>query len=415
MVMFSQLRRFVLTDGQRQVKLSDASVALLESEYPPVTRLYFLTGDKERRSIPWSAVKEFDAGKRAIMVRSLAEASASRAEPPKKEALLGEDILDALLLDLQNRTATRANDLWVTFEDGQLALTAADVGMWGMLRRLTLGRYGPVRKTALHDWKYVEFLRGDPQAFKDGEGYHLRVARLPPGEIARLSDFLPYLHASELITLLPDAKAVDTVEALSPARQLQVFEELDEKQALSLLEIMAPDVAADLLGRLPTSTMRRYLNRLPKTQSERLIDLLRYPEHTVGGIMTNDVVSAPARLKVAQARGTLREALKTPDFVHNIYVVTDEKTRELQGVISLRHLFTAEDDELLKDIMDPYLSTLHPLDDANEGAYRVIDSHVAALPVVGEKGELIGLVTIDAAIAQVAPPDWRSQAPRIFS
>src|ERR1041384_1602225 len=265
MVMFSQLRRFVLTDGQRQAKLSDASVALLESEYPPVTRLYFLTHAKERRSVPWSAVKEFNASKREVVVRSLDEGSTARAEPPNKEALLGEDILDALLLDLQNRTATRANDLWLTFDNKKLALNAADVGLFGVLRRLTLGWYGPIRKTTLHDWKYVEFLRGDPQAFKNGEGYHLRVARLPPGEIARLSDFLPYLHASELITLLPDAKAVDTVEALSAERQLQVFEELDEKQALSLLKIMAPDVAADLLGRLPTSTMRRYLNRLPKT------------------------------------------------------------------------------------------------------------------------------------------------------
>src|SRR5690349_13421992 len=142
MVMFSQLRRFVLTDGQRHARLSDASVALLETEYPPVTRLYFISGGKERRSIPWSAVKEFDAGKRSIVVRSLADASASSAEPPKKEALLGEDILDALLLDLQNRTATRANDLWLTFDNGKLELGAADVGLCGVLRRLTFGRYG---------------------------------------------------------------------------------------------------------------------------------------------------------------------------------------------------------------------------------------------------------------------------------
>ncbi len=255
----------------------------------------------------------------------------------------------------------------------------------------------------------------DPEAVGNGEGYHLRVARLPPGEIARLTDMLPYLHAAELITLLPDAKAVDTLEVLSPERQLQVFEELEEEQALALLTLMAPDIAADLVGRLPTKLMRRYLNKLPETQSERLIELLRYPEDTVGGIMTNDLVYAPANLTVVRAREKLREPLKTPDFVYVIYIVDNKKSRRLRGVISLRNLITAEDDQKLEEIMDPYLTTLNPLSPANEGAYKVIDSHMAALPVVNEEGQLLGLVTVDAAIAQVAPPAWRTQAPRIFS
>ncbi len=215
--------------------------------------------------------------------------------------------------------------------------------------------------------------------------------------------------------MLPDAKAVDALEVLSPERQLQVFEELEEEQALALLTLMAPDIAADLVGRLPTKLMRRYLERLPEVQSERLIDLLRYPEDTVGGIMTNDVVYARANLTVAKARERLREPLKTPDFVFIVYIVDNEKSRRLRGLISLRNLITADDEQQLEEIMDPYLTTLNPLGSASEGAYRVIDSHMAALPVVGEEGRLLGLVTVDAAIVQVAPPNWRTKAPRIFS
>jgi len=65
--------------------------------------------------------------------------------------------------------------------------------------------------------------------------------------------------------------------------------------------------------------------------------------------------------------------------------------------------------------MEQYLITLDPLSPANEGAYRVIDSGLAALPVVSDEKQLLGLVTVDAAIAQIAPANWRSQAPRIFS
>jgi CBS domain-containing protein len=416
MVMFSQLRRCDITDEQgRQARLMDLSVALLDGDYPPVTNLFFLNDKNKKHWLPWDQVQTIDLTARRIGVQDLKASKKLVAGSLGKDVLLGDGILDALVLDLQNRRATRANDLWLQGDESRLELRAADTGFSGFLRRLSGGRFGPVSKSALYDWKYVEFLRGDPDAVRNGEGYQLRVARLPPGEIARLTDMLPYLHAAELITLLPDAKAVDTLEALSPERQLQVFEELEEEQALALLTLMAPDIAADLIGRLSTKLMRRYLNKLPETQSERLIELLRYPEDTVGGIMTNDVVYARANLTVAKAREKLQESLKTPEFVYFIYIVDNEKSRRLRGVVSLRSLITADDEQQLEEIMDPYLTTLNPLSSAKEGAYRVIDSHMAALPVVGEEGQLVGLVTIDAAILQVAPPNWRTQAPRIFS
>lgn len=416
MVMLSKLRRFSLADSRGQhAKLQDLAIALLDGDYPPVTHIFFLNENKQQAKLPWKSVESVDWHACQIKVADLDEAQVATSEPSKEEVLLHHDILDALILDLQNRRATRANDLWLEEENGRLLLRAADTSSLAIFRRLSHGLYGHVRKSALYDWKYVEFLRGDSQAVKNGAGYNLRIARLPPGEIARLTDPLPYLHAAELITLLPDPKAVDTLEAMAPERQLQVFEELDEDQALRLLEIMAPDVAADLVGRLQVKTMRSYLERLPKKQSERLIELLRYPEDTVGGIMTNDVVFLRRDLTVAEARSALRERLKEPDFVYLIYIVDDEEKRLLRGMIALRNLLTEDDEQRIEEIMDPHVSTLNPMDQAREAAYRVINSDLAGMPVVGHKGQLLGVLTVDAAVAQVAPPSWRSQAPRVFS
>jgi Mg/Co/Ni transporter MgtE len=329
--------------------------------------------------------------------------------------LLQAGILDALILDLQNRRATRANDLLLAEDGERLELRAADTGLGAMLRRLTRGRFTHISQKTLFDWKYVEFLRGEPTAVASESGKGLRINRLPAVEIARLADALPYLHAAELLTLLADPKAADTLEAMAPARQLQVFEELEEEQAVRLLTLMAPDLAADLVARLQTKTMRRYLELLPRKQAERIIELLRYPENTVGGIMTNDVVWVAGGLTVAQAREDLRESLKEPDFVILIYVVADEVSRQLRGVISLRELLTAADEAKLEEIMDPFLITLEPLAAAETSAHRVIESHTAGLPVVNEKKQLLGVVTVDAAVTAVAPSSWSSQAPRIFS
>ncbi|MFN2452833.1 MAG: magnesium transporter MgtE N-terminal domain-containing protein [Pyrinomonadaceae bacterium] len=416
MMMLSRLRRFELIDRhEKRARLTDVAVALLEDDYPPVTRVLFQQPDGTECSLSWSDVESIDVAARWIKVKDLAHAEPTTPELPKGEVLLRRDILDALVLDLQNRRATRANDLCLEETGHQLRLHAADTSARAMLRRLTGGRYTQVRKSGLFDWKYVEFLRGDPQAVKNGAGYNLRITRLPPGEIARLTDPLPYLHAAELITLLPDPKAADTLEAMSPERQLQVFEELEEDQAIRLLELMAPDAAANLVGHLKPDTTRLYLNRLPKDRSERIVELLRYPEDTVGGIMTNDVVCIAVGLTITEARRVLRERLKEPGFVFLIYVVDDEETRLLRGLVSLRTIVTADDEAKIENLMDPYVTTLHPWEEANESAYRVINSHLAAMPVTGSEGQLVGIVTVDAAVALVAPQSWRSQAPRVFT
>ena len=87
----------------------------------------------------------------------------------------------------------------------------------------------------------------------------------------------------------------------------------------------------------------------------------------------------------------------------------------LRGTTSLRDLVIAEDEQRLEKIINPYITTLNPLDAADVGAYRVINSHMAALPVVGGEKQLLGIVTVDAAVMQVAPSSWTSQAPKIFS
>lgn len=416
MVMLSQLLRCKLVDAKgKEANLADVSVDLLNGDYPPVTRFYFLDSKNHKRSLAADEVQSIDWPNCRISVADLAASGKESTGSLAQQVLLKAGILDALILDLQNRRATRANDLLLAEEGQRLELRAADTGFGAMLRRLTRGRFTHLSQKTLFDWKYVEFLRGEPTAVASESGKGLRINRLPAVEIARLADALPYLHAAELLTLLADPKAADTLEKMAPARQLQVFEELEEEQAVRLLTLMAPDLAADLVARLQTKTMRRYLELLPRKQAERIIELLRYPENTVGGIMTNEVVWVVGGLTVAQAREHLRESLKEPDFVILIYVVADEVSRQLRGVISLRELLTAADEAKLEEIMDPFLITLEPLAAAETSAHRVIDSHIPGLPVVNEKKQLLGVVTVDAAVTAVAPSSWSSQAPRIFS
>jgi magnesium transporter len=415
MLLFSKLRRFALIDEQgRRGKVVDFVVELLAGDYPPVTHILFRHTSRAVEILPWDAVVSVDHSARRIKVRDVEAGELAPPESLKKKVLLS-DVHDALVLDLKHQRAARANGLLLKEENGMLLLCGVDTSFAAILRWASGGRFSYVPDATVHDWTTIEFLRGDPQSVKAGMPYRHQITHLPAGQIALLSNQLPYMHAAELVTLLPDALAINTLEAMTARRRLQVFEELDDDRALRMLEIMAPDVAADLLGVLQTETMESYLDRLPGIQSERIIDLLRYPEHSVGGIMTNDIVFAPGRLTVAQAREELRERLKEPDFVYLIFIVDDETNKRQQGIVPIRDLLTSDDDQTLEEIMDTKVPTLDSLESAQSAAFKVIESQLAALPVVGPEGQLLGAVTVDAAVLQAAPEAWGSQAPRIFS
>ncbi len=415
MLFFSEVHRFSLSDSQgRRAKLIDFAIELLDGDYPPATHLLFRYSRDKLECLPWDAVVSIDWQTRQIVVTDMEVGEIVPLEWKKERVLVG-DIQDSQVLDLENSRAARANDLLLKEDNGKLYLSNVDIGLKAILRRISRGLYRSVTKSHLRDWRQVEFLRGNPDAVESGPSYLRRITELPAGEISLLTDQLPYLHAAELLTLLPDEIAVNTLEAMSRRRQLQVFEELDEQRAIQLLEIMAPEVAADLMGRVQTETMTHYLERLSKVQCERIVELLRYPEDTVGGIMTNDIVFAPMKLTIAEARECLRERLKDPDFVYLIFIVDDEVTRQQRGVVPLRDLLTRSDQKTLGEIMDIRVPKLTPLQRADKAAFRVIESQLAALPVVGRDEKLIGAVTVDAAVLQVAPESWGSQAPRIFS
>jgi CBS domain-containing protein len=424
-VLLSALRRFRVADASGQsAPLTDVAIDLLADHHPPVTHIRFGPGGGMRgvRALPWAQVLSIDWEARRFLTKDLgAGAEILDASQPAAEVgdvLLGRDILDSLLLDLPNRRAARANDLVLEWREPGAAprLVAADLSFMAMLRRLTRGRFGTrLIQQKLADWKYIEFLRGDPAAVHAGASYHRRIVRLPAGEIARLVDALPYLHAAELLTLLPDKLAADTLEAMSIQRQLQVFEELPPGQQRELLGRMAPDLAVDLLRRLHTQAAQGLLEALPPPRAARVIELLRYPEDVVGGIMTNDVLMVPISLNAGEAREKLRERLLEPDFILFVYVVDDETSLRLRGVISLRALVSAPDSARMGDLMNPYLMTLYALDGAREAAYRVLNSQLVALPVVGKDGRLLGAVTIDEAMGLVGPAAWGTTEVRVFS
>ncbi len=419
MIAFSNLLHYTVVDKKnKSQRLVDLAVDLAANLYPPVTHIILHDTGRKIRCIPWTQVQKIEHRHHRILVNDLTKSEEARPEWQQKAVFLSGDVLDRLMIDIKNRSTVMANDLWLDDEGGRLKMCFIDVGFRAILRRLSAGLIARGVPSRLRDWKYIEFLRGNPEAARQGRSYHRLIDRLPAGEIAYLTAQLPYLYAAELITLLPDPLAADTMEVMVPDLQLQVFEELEKDHAIRLLTLMRPDIASDLISSTGVDQARGFLDQMPQEQARRVIELMRYPEETVGGIMTNDMVTFAMDMSVKCTIEELRQKLEKPDyinFIQVVYVVNNTTEQKLKGALQLRDLLIADPESRLEDVMNSYQIGLHPLEPAVPAARRVIESALAALPVVEKDERIIGVVTIDTALDLVNPQKGNREILRLYS
>src|SRR5919112_6772265 len=144
---------------------------------------------------------------------------------------------------------------------------------------------------------------------------------------------------------------------------------------------MSPDEAADVLGDLPEDKAEELLGLMEHDEQADVVELLPYEDDTAGGLMTTEFVSLPRALTVGEALARLREMAETPNMIYYLYVVEEENSWKLCGVIALRSLILAPQDYPLEAVMRSDIQSADPHEPAREVAQRIAEYNLLALPV----------------------------------
>jgi magnesium transporter len=128
---------------------------------------------------------------------------------------------------------------------------------------------------------------------------------------------------------------------------------------------------------------------------EEIAEIEKWPESSAGRLMTTEYVSVSAGLAVSDAVAAIRAATdaETADYV---YLVRGE--HRLVGVVSLRELLLADPQTPLLDVARENVISVTPTLDQEEAAKRMAKYDLTALPVVDDKGEFLGIITVDDVI-----------------
>lgn len=396
-------------EGERVATLKDVIVRL-GSDHPPLTGL---VARYRRRDffVPRARVARIDVSGVRLNSDILDLRRFARREG---EVLLARDVLDKQLIDVDGKRVVRVNDVQLIESGGEWVVTGADVTLAGLWRRLTPHNFiGTDRPVEVIDWADVGYLATDA-ATVQLKSSRDKLARLHPVEIARLAEALSRHHGSEVIEALDDETAAEALEEMHAEDQARIIGDMEEERAADILEHMSPDEAADVLGDLPEHIAEDLLERMEHEEKADVQELLPYEDDEAGGLMTTEFVALPRHLTAGEALARLREMAQTPNMIYYLYVVEEEASWRLCGVIALRSLILADTDAPLSEVMRDEFQFAHPKDRAREVAETIAEYNLLALPVVDDAGDIAGIVTVDDAMEYLLPKDWRPRLPRVF-
>ena len=124
---------------------------------------------------------------------------------------------------------------------------------------------------------------------------------------------------------------------------------------------------------------------------------LQFPEYSAGRLMQREVVKAPEHWTVGQAIDFMRRQQGLPDQFYHI-VLVDPRMRPI-GNVTLGRLMSSKRDVALMDLKETVFEVFPATQDEGDVAYAFNQYHLISAPVVDEEGRLVGVITIDDAMA----------------
>ncbi|MEX3317011.1 magnesium transporter [Sulfitobacter sp. PS-8MA] len=234
------------------------------------------------------------------------------------------------------------------------------------------------------------------------------------GDQAHLTQLMEPLHAADIADLLEQIDEADRAALIRLYGQEfdgEILSELDESIREEVISILTPQVLTQAVRELDSDDVVDLIEDLEDDQQETILDALEetdrvaveqalnWPEYSAGRMMQREVVMAPEHWTVGQAIDHLR-ATKEEDLPDQFYhiVMVDPRLRPL-GNVTLGKLMRSRRETRLADILEETFQIIPATRAEADVAYAFNQYHLISAPVVDEEGRLIGVITIDDAMA----------------
>ena len=223
----------------------------------------------------------------------------------------------------------------------------------------------------------------------------LRAALLEENEVD-IAEFLEELPQDKIVVVfraLPKEMAAEVFSNLEPDTQQVIIQSATDQEVSAIVEELYVDDAVDMLEELPANVVKRVLKAARPDTRKLINQFLNYPDNSGGSIMTAEFTDLKQSMTVAQAIAHIRRTGENSESVYTCYVT--DAGRRLEGVLTIKELLLAQDEQLIADLMETDVITAETTEDQEEAVARMMKYDFISLPVVDKEGRLVGIVTVD--------------------
>ncbi len=228
----------------------------------------------------------------------------------------------------------------------------------------------------------------------------------------KLVELMEPLHAADIADLLEQINSFDRARLIrlyDKEFDGEILSELDESVREEVINVLRPDVLAEAVRELESDDVVDLLEDLEEPQQEAILDALEdservaaeqalsYPENSAGRLMQREVVMAPEHWTVGQTIDFMRASDDLPDQFYHVILV-DPRLKPIAHV-TLGKLMATPRDVPMKDIAEEEFHVIPVDQDEEDVAYAFNQYHLISAPVVDADGRLVGVITIDDAMA----------------
>jgi len=230
---------------------------------------------------------------------------------------------------------------------------------------------------------------------QEGEFFKLKEAlkKFEPGEVVELIEEEEEREQLIIFRLLPLQLATQVFEYLDLDIQRHFLANLAQDKIADILNEMSPDDRTALLEFLPDELVRELIQTLSEPERKVTLELLGYPEYSVGRLMTPDYIAIRENWTVQQVLDYIRRHGGQSETLSVLYV-TDSRGRLIDD-IRIREFLLADPQTRVNELMDNRFVHLQTMQDQEEAIEVFRRNDRVALPVVNSDGILYGIVTID--------------------
>ena len=233
---------------------------------------------------------------------------------------------------------------------------------------------------------------------KDTVKLEVLINDLHIADVAEILQEIPISDAQLLYQFISEKKSAEILLELDDDLREDLLSDLSAKEiAEDVIENLETDDAADVIGEFSEERQEEVLAYIEDQEhASDISDLLSYKDDTAGGLMAKELIKVNQSWNTIRCLKEMRKQAEYVKKVHTIYVVDDNEV--LLGTMSLRRLLLTQTNISIKEILRNEIISVKASEDDETVANIMNKYDLVVLPVINEKGQLVGRITIDDVI-----------------